>query len=71
MDEAIVSRARIELKGYNAALRGDPSDAHNMNPWSATVPEWNRGYAKGASELPTTQYVAQAPERVDARQAAV
>ncbi|RSZ60020.1 hypothetical protein HF313_15000 [Massilia atriviolacea] len=69
MDEPIILRARIERKGYNAALRGDAPDAHHMNHGSAAMADWNRGYALGLAEAAEPHHAPAGAERIDARQA--
>ena len=71
MDEPIILRERIERKGYNAALRGDAPNAHNMNHGSAAMADWNRGYALGLADAAELHHAPASAQRVDARQAGV
>lgn len=73
MDDQIVSRAHIRRKGYNAALRGDDAESHNMNHGAVALGDWLAGYCFGLADVvrasaPQSHTAPAGRERVDAHQ---
>ena len=74
-------RHAMRLKGFDAGRRGDAEDSHGMKPDAATLKDWLIGHKKGmgvrlslykaAMARHPHHYAAPAPERIDARQAAL